>query len=191
MSHAHEELGGSAEAWEKLLRSVAAAWGMWVPDIVSIFEKKATWQPQCEERGVNAEGLTRSESHLPRYLRNSKHCKGVVVRKSGADRKDTLRFVYPIVEQFYETMGLYGKQVDVVDLEDYLQLIMQRYIDEAQKPDVVEAIEHTTALGKRFEVVKEELLGLKDSKMSAKVHEDRQQALTKLCGGPLEDTPNA
>ena len=86
-----------------------------------------------------------------------------------------------IVKQFFETMGLHGKYVDAVDLEDYMQLIKQRSIDEVKKPNVVEAIEHTTAIAKRFGVVKEELLRSKEPTSSVKVRDRRQQSLMDLC----------
>ena len=58
MENYHEAMGGTSEAWDKVVRGVAEAWGDHVADISKIMEQKTTWARQCEERGVGADGLT-------------------------------------------------------------------------------------------------------------------------------------
>ena len=48
---------------------------------------------------------------------------------------------------------VHGKYIGAVDLEEYLQHAMQRYIDESSREGVAEAI-RGTPLEKRLEVVK-------------------------------------
>jgi hypothetical protein len=128
-------------------------------------------------------------------LRKSKHCTGVVSRARGGGRIDKLRFLYPLVKDFFETMRQYGKYNDVVDLEDYLRHCMRKYLDEASKPGVAQASEDAplgSMAGKcaaRVEAVKLELERLKDAKLSDKMHEHRQQQLIRLLWRTLEETP--
>ena len=99
-------------------------------------------------------------------------------------RVDQLKFLYPVVRDFFETMRVHGKHIDAVDLEEYLQHTMQRYINEPSKPGVAEAVEGTP-MERRVEVVKKELARLRDPMSSAKVHENRQQQLMRFCGARL------
>ena len=180
----HADLGGSDEVWELLLRVVADKWNVSRPDILRILKGKARWQKECEERGVTATGLQRDEAHLPRYLRKSKRCNGVALRAKGGGRVDKLKFLYPVVKDFFETMRVHGKYIDAVDLEEYLQHTMKRYIDEASKPGVAEAV-RGTPIERRVEVVKTELARLRDPKASASVHQHRQEQLMRCCGARL------
>ena len=88
------------------------------------------------------------------------------------------------MRDFFELMRLHGKFIDAVDLEDYLQHTMQRYLDEASKPDVAQAIEGTR-LKARVEIVEKELMRLRHEKTSAAVHENRQGQLMRFCGARL------
>ena len=180
----HEELGGTDEVREMLVSAVAEKWHCSRPGIVRILRNKAKWQKQCDERGVTASGLKRDEAHLPRYLRRSKHCKGEVRRAKGGGRKDKLLFLYPIVRDFFETMRVHGKYIDAVDLEEYLQHTMKRYLTEAEKLGVAEAVQGTK-MASRVEVIKPELAELRDPTTSAKVHEHRQEQLMRFCGARL------
>jgi hypothetical protein len=120
---------------------------------------------------------------LPRYLRKSRH-KGTVTRAKGGGRKDKLRFLYPIVKDFFETMRVHGKFIDAVDLEDYLQHTMQRYLDEAAKEGVAHAVEGTK-IQARVELVRTELARLREPKTTKAVHENRQEQLMRFCGARL------
>ena len=86
----------------------------------------------------------------------------------GGGRADKLRFLYLLVKDFFETMRQSGKYIDFVDLEDYLRHCMQKYLDEASKPGVAQAIEDAplgSMAGKRaarVEAVKRELERLRD-----------------------------
>ena len=193
MQRTHEDCGGTDEAWQMVVESVATEWDVSKHDVLRIYEAKDRWQHECEERGVSAFGLKKTEAHLPRYLRKSKHCTGVVSRAKGGGRVDKLRFLYPLVKDFFETMRQHGKYIDSVDLEDYLRHCMQKYLDEASKPGVAQAIEDAP-LGSlaakcvaRVEVVKRELERMKDAKASDKVHEHRQQQLMRFCGARLRN----
>ena len=134
----YEALGSTAEAWQQVLSAAAEEWDLWVPDVVRIYEDKQKWQAQCAEQGVTTHGLAKEQAHLPSYLRKSRRCKGVVMRAKGGGRKDNLEFLYPLVTDFFETMRLYGKYVDAVDLVDNLVEVMRRYVSEAEKPGVQE-----------------------------------------------------
>ena len=180
----HEDLGGSCEHHEMLLSAVAENWALPRIEIVRMISNKAKWRKQCEERGVSDKGLARDEAQLPTYLRKSKACKGVVRRAKGGGRIDKLRFLYPIVKDFFEAMRVHGRFIDAHDLEDYLQHTMQRYLDEAAKPGVSEALENTKA-GRRVEIVKEELAKLRDPKTTRRTHENRQAQLMRFCGARL------
>jgi len=191
MHKMQEDIGGTDEAWENVVEAVATVWEISKPDVVRIYEAKDRWQEECEERGVTAHGLKNEEAQLPRYLRKSRFCTGVVSRARGGGRIDKLRFLYPLAKDYFETMRQYGKYIDAVDLEDYLRHCMQKYLDEASKPGVAQAIEDAP-LGSRagqcaarVEVVKLELERLKDAKLSDKVHEHRQQMLMRFCGARL------
>ena len=63
------DLGSSDETHEVMLNAAAEAWGVSRPAIVRILKNKERWLRECEGRGVSAGGLSRAESHLPRYLR--------------------------------------------------------------------------------------------------------------------------
>ena len=67
----HVDLGSSDETHEVMVNAVAEAWGVPRWEIVRILKHKERWLRQCEDRGVNEQGLRRDESHLPRYLRKS------------------------------------------------------------------------------------------------------------------------
>ena len=82
-----EDLGGSDESREVVLRGIADRWNLPVREVEQIIGKKAVWARQCEDRGVSASGLRRDEAHLPRYLRKSKRCKGDVKRAKGGGKK--------------------------------------------------------------------------------------------------------
>ena len=69
-----------------------------------------------------------------------------------------------------------------------MQHAMQRYVDEASKPDVAEAVENT-AIASRVEFVKDEVARLRVPKASDKVHENRQQQAMNLCGARLKRPP--
>ena len=56
-------------------------------------------------------------------------------------KKDKLQFLYPLVRDYFENMRQHGKYIDAVDLEENLMVNMQRFLDEAAKPGVAEAIE--------------------------------------------------
>ena len=180
----HEDLGGTDEVWDVVVNAVAEKWGLQRADIVRILKNRDKWVQQCEARGVTATGLKQEEAHLPRYLRKSKFCKGDVKRAKGGGRQDKLSFLYPIVKDFFESMRVHGKYIDAVDLEEYLQHTMQRYLDEASKPGVAEAVEGTKWQS-RVELVQRELERLRDSKSSRKVHENRQGQLMRYCGARL------
>ena len=126
----------------------------------------------------------KSEAQLPRYLKKSRRCVGVVTRAKGGGRKGKLRFLYPIVKDFFETMRLHGKYIDAADLEEYLLHTMQRYVDEAAKPGVSEAVEGSK-LGQRLADVREELAKLRGPKSSKHAHEHRQGQLMGFCGARL------
>ena len=179
-----EDLGGSHESREVVLRGIADRWNMSVAEVEKIINKKAIWKQQCEDRGVNDSGLRRDEAHLPRYLRKSKRCKGDVKRAKGGGRKDKLRFLYVLVKDFFETMRQHGKYIDAVDLEDNLMHNMQRYLDEAAKPGVAEAVEGSK-MATRIAHVRDELAKLRDPKTSKHTHEHRQGQLMGFCQARL------
>ena len=79
------------------------------------------------------------------------------MRAKGGGRKDGLRFLYPCVKDFFEAMRVHGKYIDAEDLEDHLQVTMQRYLDEAQKPEVAASIEVGSKLHKRVNEVRVQL----------------------------------
>jgi len=114
-----------------------------------------------------------------------------VSRARGAGRVDKLRFLYPLVRDFFETMRQHGKYIDAVDLEDYLRHCMQKYLDEASKPGVAQAIEDAqmgsmaAKCAARVEAAKRELERLRNPKSRDKVHENRQQQLMRFCGARL------
>ena len=179
LNSTYEALGSTSEAWQQVLNAAAETWDMWVPEVVKVYEARATWEAQCAERGVSSHGLRRDEAQLPQYLRKSRRCNGVAMRKKGAGPKDKLEFLYPLVKDFFETMRLCGKYVDAVDLEDNLKAVMRRYIEEADKPGVEEAMtpEHRT----RVAHVRRELERLSDPKSSLRVRDHRQQQLMRFC----------
>ena len=180
----HEGLGGSDGAHEMLLKAVAERWAVPRAEILRILKNEGTWKEQCDARGVTADGMQKDEAHLPRYLRKSKRSKGTAVRAQGGGKKDKLRFLYPVVKDFFETMRVHGKYIDAVDLEEYLMHTMQRYLDEAAKPDVAAVIE-AGPMQLRVEHVKKELEKLRDPKATGKVHEHRQGQLMNFCGARL------
>ena len=180
-----EGLGGSDETHELLLGAVAEKWGVPRFEIVRILRNKAKWEAQCEERGVTSKGLRRDEVQLPQFLRKSMRGKGEVRRAKGGGRKDRLRFLYPCVRDFFELMRVHGKYIDAEDLEEYLQHSMQRYLDEAEKPEVAASIEAGSRGEGRIEFVKEELRRLRDPKTSKRTHEHRQGQLMRFCGARL------
>ena len=99
-----------------------------------------------------------------------------------------MRFLYPVVKDFFETMRVHGKYIDAKDLEDDLQHTMQRYLDEAAKPNVAEALEGSN-MAIRLEFVRRELARLRDPKTAPGVHIWRQQMLMRACGARLR-TPS-
>ncbi len=186
MEKSHEAIGGSDEAWETIVLAVAEKWGVAKAEVLKIVANRSRWQQQCEERGVTSVGLKKDQAHLPRYLRTSMRGQGTVCRAKGGGRVDKLRFLYPLVKDFFETMRLHGKYIDAQDLEDYLQGTMQRYVDEASKPEVVEALEDAAAPTlARIEDVKSELTRLRDPKVSSNVHKNRQEQLMRFCDARL------
>ena len=62
----HEELGGSDDSYEVLVKAVGDNWMIPRFEVVKILNSEDTWFKQCDERGVTAEGLKRDEAHLPR-----------------------------------------------------------------------------------------------------------------------------
>ena len=180
-----EELGGSDEMHEVLLGAVAQKWAFPRFENVRILRKKAKWQAQCDERGVTAKGLRKDEVQLPQFLRKSMRGKGEVKRAKGAGRKDRLRFLYPVVKGFFELMRVHGKYIDPEDLEEYLQHTMQRYLDEAAKPEVAAAIEKGSRLEKRLEFVKQQLAKLRAEETTKRAHEHRQGQLMRFVGARL------
>ena len=78
------------------------------------------WAKQCDERGVTASGFTNAEAQLPRRLRKSRICTGLALRARGAGRKDKLEFLYPLVKELFEPIGLVGQYIDAEDLEGQL-----------------------------------------------------------------------
>jgi hypothetical protein len=72
--------------------------------------------------------LRKDECQLPQFLRKSMRGNGEVKRAKGAGRKDRLRFLYPVVKDFFELMRVHGKYIDPWDLEEYLQHTLQRYL---------------------------------------------------------------
>ena len=180
-----EQLGGSDEMYEILADAVAEKWEVPRFEIVRILRNKAKWEAQCEDRGVTPKGLKRDEAQLPQYLRKSMRGKGEVKRAKGGGRKDALRFLYPVVKDFFELMRVHGKYVDPEDLEDYLLQTMQRYLDEAAKPEVAATIEEGSRLAKRTEVVKKELERLRAKETTKRTHEHRQGQLMRFVGARL------
>ena len=178
-----EALGGSDETHGLLVGAVAERWAVPRFEIVRILRNKAQWQAQCEERGVSSKGLMRDEVQLPQYLRKSRRGKGTVKRAKGGGRKDHLRFLYPVVRDFFELMRVHGKYIDPEDLEEYLMHTMQRYLDEAAKPEVV--IVEGSKLEKRIEVVKAELTKLRAKETSRRTHAHRQGELMRFVGARL------
>ena len=75
-------------------------------------------------------------------------------------RQDKLRWLYPLVKDYFEEMRLHGKYVDPVDLEEHLLSLMQMYLTEAAKPEVKMSM--STESAARVEVVRKELDRLKD-----------------------------
>ena len=104
-----------------------------------------------------------------------------MTRKMGGGRKDHLRFLYPLVKDYFELMRMHGKYIDAVDLEDYLQHTMQRYLDEAEKPGVAEAVEGSITQ-RRVKHVRTELEKLRNPKTSKQTHEHRQGQLMGFVG---------
>ena len=102
----------------------------------------------------------------------------------GGGRKDKLRFLYPVVKDFFETMRVHGKYIDAMDLEEYLMHTMQRYLDEAAKLGVKEAVEGAK-IQSRLEVVETELARLRGPKSTRNVHQNRQEQLMRFCGARL------
>ena len=179
-----EDLGGSDEMRKMVLSGIGDRWNVPVREVERILRKKAVWAQQCEDRGVNADGLKKDEAHLPRYLRKSKRCVGVVSRAKGGGRKDQLRFLYPLVRDHFEAMRQQGKYIDAVDLEENLQHHMQSYLDEAAKVGVAEAVEGSK-MAKRIAHVRGELAKLRDKSTSKQTHEHRQGQLMGFCGARL------
>ena len=91
-----------------------------------MFEATDKWKRQCVERCVTSIGMRRDEAHFLAYLRKVVKGKGTVLRAKGGGRKDELKFLYLLVNDFVETMRLHGKYIDACDLEDYLRVIMQK-----------------------------------------------------------------
>jgi len=81
-------------------------------------------------------------------------------------------------------MRLHGKYIDAQDLEDYLLATMQRYLDEASKPGVAEAVEDALTLA-RIEHVKSQLMRLRDPKTKVGLHQHRQEQLMRFCKARL------
>ena len=77
--------------------------------------------------------MLNDEAQLPQFLRKNRSGRGVVKRAKGGGRKDRLRFLYPLVKEYFEGMRGHAKYIDAQDLEDHLMLCMQRYLDEAGK----------------------------------------------------------
>ena len=114
----YEDLGGSHETYAMLVGAVAERWNVHRFRIVRILRNEARWEAQCEARGVTAKGLMREQSQLPRYLRKSRRSKGEVCRAKGGGKRVRLRFLYPIVKDFFEVMRVHGKYIDAEDLEE-------------------------------------------------------------------------
>ena len=91
------------------------------------------------------------------------------------------------MKDFFEAMRVHSKYLDAVDLEEYLQHTMQRYLDEADKLGVAESVENTL-LAKRVKLVRDELARLRDPKSTAKVHEHRQQISHEALRSSFEET---
>ena len=96
-----------------------------------------------------------------------------------------MRSLYPVVKDFFELMRVHGKYVDPEDLEEYLQHTMQRYLDEAAKPEVAASIEKGSRLEKRVVFVKEELAKLRAKETTKRTHEHRQGQLMRFAGARL------
>ena len=179
-----EDIGGGDELLEVIMRAIAERWNLSVRVVKQILEDQAKWQKQCEARGVNENGLLRDEAHLPRYLRKTNRGRGKVTRAKGGGRKDKLRFLYPVVKDFFETMRMHGKYIDSVDLEEYLQHTMARYLDVAANPVVAGAVEGTK-IEQRLRFIEAELAKLRNPKTTIFVHQHRQQQLMRFCGARL------
>ena len=126
----HAQLGGGDEALKSLLMLVSQHAGKSMAYLRMVYENKGRWMSQCDERGATSVGLTRSESHLPRYLRMSMRSTGQVVRAKGGGRRDDLDFLYPLVRDWFEEMRLHGKYVDAKSLLEHMMHMMRRYLEE-------------------------------------------------------------
>ena len=79
----YQEIGGTDEDYEMLLRAVAENWKIHQGEVLNIIRNEAKWASQCEQRGVIAYGLMRDEAHLPKvfegkqvYNRNCEESQG-------------------------------------------------------------------------------------------------------------------
>ena len=99
-------------------------------------------------------------------------------------RKDELRFLYPLVRDYFEGMRQHGKYIDAVDLEENLMVNMQRFLDEAAKPGVLDAVEGSKT-AQRVAFVRTELAKLRDRNCSRSAHDHRQGQLMGFCDARL------
>ena len=113
-----EEYGATDDVRRMLVACIAETWRVPCYEIEKILARRTLWAQRCEVRGVSCSGLLRDEAQLPRYLRKSRRSKGAVMRAAGGGRKDKLKFLYPIVKDFFEMVRLHGKYIDTNGLED-------------------------------------------------------------------------
>lgn len=179
----HAKLGGGDEALKSLLILVSKHVGKSMTYMKMVYEDKGKWIRQCGERGATSVGLTRSESHLPRYLRKSMRSKGQVVRAKGGGRRDYLEFLYPLVRDWFEEMRLHGKYVDARSLLEHFMHVMTRYLEEADKPEVM--LEAKPEDKSRVQHVRSELERLRDPQSSKEVSRHRENKLMNVCHARL------
>ena len=96
------ECGGGDEVWEAVLGAAAEDWGKGKSWVRALYKKRSLWERQCALRGVTSTGVLKSESHLPKFLRKNRAPKcGMVTRAKGGGKHDRLRFLYPLVKEFF------------------------------------------------------------------------------------------
>lgn len=104
--------------------------------IIAALQGEAKWRAALEAKGHTAHGsLTKSEAHLPKYLR-SKSSLGVK-RAPGAGRKSYLSFLYPGVKRWFEACRSLGHWLDKSDLVLEWERLGKEYVKRAGLSDTL------------------------------------------------------
>ena len=119
---------------ELLLRVAARSMSRTVASLRSVRKREADLRKKLKMRGLSATGLSKSDAHKPGWAREAgRRCKGEAVRSSGAGRKVRLKFLYPLVREWFDDQRAHGFFVSPEDLVRRFDCVVRTYEEKANE----------------------------------------------------------